>query len=321
LALVLAVVAVGYSAVVATPSAAADRYPSRHITIVAPFAPGTGTDAITRLIADHLQRAFDSPVIVDNKPGAGGTIGSSVVARSQPNGYTLLLASNTTHAVVKSLFKQVPYDPERDFTPVARIAGYGSMLVVNLGLPVTTPAEFVAYARSNPGKVRYGYGNSTGLISGETLKQALGIEITGVPYRSNPPALTDVLNGSIEAMIVDLQSGMPQVRAGKIRPIAVVASRRSSILPELPTLSETVVPGFNVRAWGGVVAPAGTPREIVMLLSEELRKFTERTDIKERINAMGFEPFYAGAEEFSAFMKSEAVRWTQMAKAAGIKPE
>lgn len=321
LALALAIAAVGFSTVFAMPSVAADRYPARPITIIAPFAPGTGTDAITRLIADHLQRAFGSPVVVDNKPGAGGTIGSAAAARAQPNGYTLLLASNTTHAVVKSLYSHVPYDPERDFTPVARVAGYGSMLVVNLGLPVATPAEFVAYAKSNPGKVRYGYGNSTGLISGETLKQALGIDIIAVPYRSNPPALTDVLNGSIEAMIVDLASGMPQVRAGKIRPIAVVASRRSSVLPELPTLSETVVPGFNVRAWGGVVAPAGTPREIVTLLSEELRKFTDRPDIKEKLQAMGFEAFYAGAEEFSAFMKSEAVRWTQMAKAAGIKPE
>lgn len=321
LALGLAVATAGFLTVFATHSFAADRYPSRPITIIAPFAPGTGTDAITRLMADHLQRAFGSPVLVDNKPGASGTIGSGIAARAQPNGYTLLLASNTTHAVVRSLFRSVSYDPERDFTPVARVAAYGSMLVVNVSLPVNTPAEFVAFVRNNPGKVRYGYGNSTGLISGEMLKQALGIDMVAVPYRSNPPALTDVLNGSIEAMIVDLQGGMPQVRARKIRPIAVVASKRSSIIPELPTLAETVVPDFDVRAWGGIVAPAGTPREIVMLLSEELRKFTDRADIKEKLQAMGFEAFYAGAEEFSAFMKSETARWTQMAKTAGIKPE
>ncbi|MBI2318636.1 MAG: tripartite tricarboxylate transporter substrate binding protein [Betaproteobacteria bacterium] len=303
------------------PSLAAERYPARPIAIVAPFAPGTGTDAITRLIADHLQRAFGSPVVVENKPGAGGTIGSSVVARAQPNGYTLLLCSNTTHAVVRSLYRQVPYDPERDFTLVARVVGYGSVLVVNAAVPVNTAAEFVAYARNNPGKIRYAHGNSTGIIGGETLKQALRIDLVAVPYRSNPPALIDLLNGSIEAMIVDLQSGMPQIRARKIRPLGVLASARSSILPDVPTLSETVVPGFNVRAWGGVAAPAGTPREIVTLLETELRKFTERSDIKEKIHAMGFEPFYAGAEEFSAFMKAETARWTQMAKAAGIKPE
>jgi tripartite-type tricarboxylate transporter receptor subunit TctC len=257
LALVVTVAAIGYAGLFAKPSLAADRYPSRPITIVAPFAAGSGTDAITRLIADHLQRAFGSPVVVDNKPGAGGTIGSTAVARAQPNGYALLLASNTTHAVVKSLFSHVPYDPVRDFTPVARVAGYGSMLVVNLELPVNTAGEFVAYAKSNPGKVRYGYGNSTGVIGGETLKQALGIELIAVPYRSNPPALTDVLNGTIESMIVDLATGLPQVRARKIRPIAMLASRRSGILPDVPTLSETVLPGFNVRAWGGRSRPFG----------------------------------------------------------------
>ncbi len=300
---------------------AADRYPSRPITIVAPFAPGTGTDAITRLIADHLQRAFGSIVLVDNKPGANGTIGAASAARAQPNGYTLVLISNTTHAVIRSLVRHVPYDPERDFAPIARIVGYGSVLVVNVGLPVGTAAEFVAYARSNPGKIRYGYGNSTGVIGGETLKHALGIDLVAVPYRSNPPALTDVLNGNLEAMIVDIQGGMPQIKAKRIRPLAVLAAKRSSVLPDVPTLGETVVPGFNVQAWGGIAAPAGTPREIVALLEQELKKFTERNDVKDRIHAMGFEPFYAGAEEFAAFIRSEAVRWTQMAKAAGVKPE
>lgn len=302
-------------------AAAAERYPSRPVTIVAPFAPGTGTDAITRLIADHLQRAFGSPVVVENKPGAGGTIGASIAARAQPNGHTLLLCSNTTHAVVRSLYRHVPYDPDRDFTLVARVVGYGSVLVVNAAVPVNTAAEFVAHARNNPGKIRYAHGNSTGIIGGETLKQALGIDLVAVPYRSNPPAVIDVLNGNVEAMIVDLQTGMPHIRTKKIRPLAVLAATRSSILPEVPTLAETVVPGFNVRAWGGVCVPAGTPREIVALLEEELRKFTERSDVKEKVHAMGFETFYAGAEEFSAFMKSETARWTQMARAAGIKPE
>ena len=317
----LTVAALACSTVFAVPSIAADRYPSRTITIVAPVGAGSGADANTRLVADHLQRAFGVSVVVDNKPGGGGTIGSAIVARAQPNGYTLLLASNTTHAVVKSLFRNVPYDPEKDFTPVARVTGYGSVLVVNLALPVNTAAEFVAYAKSNPGKIRYGYGNSTGVIGGETLKQALGFDMIAVPYRANPPALTDVMNGNLEAMIVDLGTGMPQIRAQKVRTIAALASRRSSLLPEVPTLSETVVPGFNVRAWGGVVAPAGTPREIVALLSEELRKFTERSDVQEKLSAMGFEPFYAGSEEFAAFLKSETAHWTQMAKAAGIKPE
>jgi tripartite-type tricarboxylate transporter receptor subunit TctC len=302
-------------------SLAADAYPSRPITIVVPFAAGASTDVFARLIAAHLASAFGSPVVIDNKPGAGGMIGSLAVARAQPNGYAVLLATNTTHSVVKSLFKNVAYDPERDFAPVARVARMVSMLVVNIELPVNTPAEFVAYAKNNPGKIRYGYGNSTGLIAGEMLKQATGINLMAVAYRSNPPALTDVLNGTLEAMIVDFATGLPQVTARKIRPIGFLGTMRSGFLPEVPTLGETVAPGFNVSAWAGILAPAGTPRDILVRLSDELKKFTARSDMKERLLRGGMNLDYAGLDEFPAFMKAESARWTEMASAAGIKPE
>lgn len=315
------VAAIACSSVFATASIAADAYPSRPITIVVPFGAGTSTDVFARLIAAHLARAFDSPVVIDNKPGAGGMIGSAAVARAQPNGYTLIMATNTTHSVVKSLFKSVSYDPERDFAPVARVARMVSMFVVNPDLPVNTAAEFVAYAKSNPGKIRYGYGNSSGLIAGEMLKQAVGINLMAIAYRSNPQALTDVVNGTLEAMVVDLANGVPQVKTRKIRPIGILGSKRSSLLPDLPTLSESVAPGFNVQAWSGILAPAGTPREILVRLSDELKKFTARADVKERLSVTGVELDYAGLEEFPAFLKSEETRWTAMAKTSGIKPE
>lgn len=320
-AVVLAFAAAAMAALVAAPAAAADRYPARTVTMVVPFAAGTSTDAFARLIAEHLARAFGSPVIVDNKAGAGGMIGAVAVARAQPNGYTLLVATNTTHSVVKSLFKSVPYDPVRDFTPVARVARMSQMLAVNSRVPVNTAAEFVAYARSNPGKIRYGYGASSGQIAGETLKNALGIDIVAVAYRSNPPALTDLISGNIEAMIVDLANGVPQVKSGKIRAIGMLAAKRSSMLPDVPTLSETVVPGLQVVGWTGILAPAGTSRDIVQRLSDELKIFAARSDVRDRLQVTGVEIDYEGPEEFPAFLKTEEARWTEMARAAGIKPE
>ena len=313
--------AAGFSAGHAPGAQAADQYPSRPVSMVVAFGPGTFTDVITRLIAEHLQRAFGAPFIVENKPGAGGTIGSSSVARAQPNGLTLLTATNGTISVVKSLYSNVPYDPDRDFAPVARVARMSSMVVVNTSLPFNTPGELVAYARKNPGKLRYGYGNSTGVIAGETLKQALGIDLTAVAYRGNPQALIDVMNGNIEGMIVDLQSGALQIKANKVKPIATVGPKRSSLFPDVPTLDETVIPGFASGGWTGILAPAGTPRDIVALLGEEIRKFTMRADIREKMLAALVEVDYAGPDEFATFLKSESTRWTAMATAAKIKPE
>lgn len=321
IAFLASVAAMVCAAVAPSPSFAADAYPSRHITMVLPFPAGTVTDMTLRLIADHLGRAFGAPVVVDNKGGAGGMIGAATVARAQPNGYTLLFTTNSTHSVVKSLFKSVPYDPERDFAPVARVVNLASMLVVNPALPINTPADFVAYAKRNPGKIRYGYGNSSGLIGGEMLKQAAGIDIMPVAYKGNPQALTDLVSGNIEAMVIDLNNGIPQLKAGKIRAIGVLPAKRNSALPAVPTLNETVAPGLDVSAWGGIFAPAGTPREIVMRLADEIAKFAARPDIKEKLLTVGVELDYAGPDEFAAFLKVEQTHWTEMAKAAGIKPQ
>ncbi|MBI2960179.1 MAG: tripartite tricarboxylate transporter substrate binding protein [Betaproteobacteria bacterium] len=322
LAFVATVAAIGYASVFATPSIAADSYPSRPITIVVPFGPGSGTDVVARLIAAHLGNAFGSPVVVDNKPGAGGMIGSAAVARAQPNGYTLVMGGNTTHSVVTALWKSVPYDPVRDFAPVARVVTFISMLVVNPDLPVKTAAEFVAYAKKNPGKIRYGYGNSSGRIGGEMIRQRAGIDLIAVAYKSNPQTVTDIMSGNIEAGVIDQGTALPHIKAGKVRPIAVLAPRRSSALPDVPTLGETAVrEGVDITAWSSVMAPAGTPVDIRKRLSDELRKFTERGDMKSKLIVNGAELSHIGLEEFPAFQKAEEARWTGMAKAAGIKPE
>ena len=322
LAFVVAVIAIGYASVFTTPSIAQDKYPSRSITIVVPFGAGSGTDVVARLIAGHLTQAFDSPVVVENKPGAGGMIGSAFVARSQPNGYTLLMAGNTTHSVVKSLWKNVPYDPVRDFAPVARVVTFVSMLVVHPSLPVKTAAEFVAFAKSHPGQIRYGFGNSSGRIGGEMIRQRAGIDIMPVAYKSTTLAVTDILGGNIEAMLIDQGTAIPQIKAAKVRPIALLAPKRSSALPDVPTLSETAVrEGVDITAWSSVMAPAGTPLDIRKRLSNELKKFTERSDVAQKLFITGAVLSYIGIEEFPAYQRSEEERWTSMAKAAGIKPE
>lgn len=323
LTLLLTVAVFALSTVFATPSTAADSYPSRPITLVVPFGVGSGTDVLARLIASHLTRAFGPPVVVDNKPGAGGMIGSAAVARAQPNGYTLLMAGNTTHSVVKSLWKSVPYDTVRDFVAVARVAMFvANALAVHPNFPVNTPEEFVAYAKSNPGKIRYGYGNSGGQIGGAMIKHAADIDLTAVAYRSSPQALTDLMSGQIEAIVVDLATALPHIKAGKVRPLAMLVFKRSSLLPDVRTLGETVIAkDVDVSGWSGVMAPAGTPPDILTRLSNELRKFTARGDIKESLLISGIQLDYLGSEEFLAFQKSEEARWTEMAKVAGIKPE
>ena len=301
--------------------AVAQSYPTEPVTIILPFGAGSVTDLVTRLLAEHLRNQFNQQFIVVNKPGAGGTIGSSFVAKSLPNGYTLLFTTNTTHSVVKSLYKNVPYNPNTDFSPVARVAGIQSMLVINSNLPIKNISEFVEFSKNNPNKIRYSFGNSSGQIAGETLNKRLGIEMIAVPYRSNPQAIVEIIGGNIEGGVIDLATGIPHIKSGKLRPLAILTNRRSSLLPDVPTINENVAPGFDLMAWFGVFAPAGTSPQIINTLSIEIQKFLLREDVKVKLNLNGVETFYAGPKEFSQFLINEEVRWTQMATAAGIAPE
>ncbi len=301
--------------------AGAEPYPTRAVTIVTPFAAGSVTDAAARLIGQHLQDALGQTFVIENKAGAGGLLAASTVARAKPDGYTLLLTTNSTHSVVYGMFKSVPYDPIADFTPIARVGNFPSFVAVNVNQPIKTMAELVAYAKANPGKLSYGVGNSTAQIVGETIKKRTGVDIVRVSYRSNPMAMIDLIAGHIPMMIPDFNTGLPQLKAGKIRALAVLTKTRNSALPDVPTLSETVMPGFDILAWAGMFGPANMPPEAVKVLADELQKALAKPEIKDRLTAAGTEVYFSGPVDFSAFVKSELPKWTAMIKEAGIEPE
>ncbi len=300
--------------------AAAETYPARPVTIITPFAAGSQTDAAARLISQQLQEMLGQSFVIENKPGAGGIIAAQTVARAKPDGYTLLLTTNSTHSAI-GLFKSVPYDPVKDFAPIARIGNFPSFLAVRTDFPVQTIAEFVAHVKANPGKLSYGAGNSTGQIVGETLKKRTGIDLVRVAYRSNPTAMTDLLAGHIQMMVPDMTTGLPQVKAQKIKPLAVLTKERQPLLPDVPTLHETVMPEFETLAWAGVFGPAGMPPEAVSTLASAIQKILAKPDAKERFLASGVQIQWQSPQELGDFVKAELVKYTAMIKEAGIEPE
>ncbi|NNM72825.1 tripartite tricarboxylate transporter substrate binding protein [Enterovirga sp. DB1703] len=301
--------------------AVAQTYPSRPVTIVVPFGAGSATDSAARMLAAHLDSALGQRFVVENKAGAGGTLAANFVARAEPDGYTLLLTTNTTHSAAHGLFKNVPYDPLKDFTAVARVGSFPSMVVANPNEPFKTIQDLVAYAKANPGKLEYAHGNSTGQVAGETLKRRTGIEVVRVPYRSNPPAVLDVATGRVATMIADFTTALPQVRDGKIRPLAVLTKTRSSILPDVVTLHETVAPEFDLIAWAGLFGPANLPGDVVQTLAKEVKAFVEKPENRAKLEANGIEAFYLPPAEFKAYVADELVKWTTAIKEAGIEPQ
>jgi tripartite-type tricarboxylate transporter receptor subunit TctC len=316
----LALAGVAAVAVVAGP-AFAQTYPSRPVTIITPFAAGSVTDATARAIAQHLQDTLGQSFVVENRAGAGGLLAANAVARAAPDGHTLLITTNSTHSAAPGLFKSVPYDPIKEFTPVARIGSFPSLIAVHPGQPIQSMQEFVSYAKANPGKLSYAHGNSTGHITGEALKRRTGIDVVRVAYRSNPAAMTDLIAGHVPAMIPDFGVALPQVKAQKIRPLAVLTRERSTTLPDLPTLHETVLPNYDLLAWAGLFAPANLPQPIAARLSAELEKMLSRPEIKERFLSSGVEVFFSGPKEFDAYVRSELTKWTGLIKEVGIEPE
>ena len=300
--------------------ALAQNYPTRPITILTPFAAGSVTDTTARAIAGHLQETLGQPVIVENRAGAGGLLAASAVAKAKPDGYTFLITTNSTHSAI-SLFKNVPYDPIKDFTPVARIGSFPSMVAVNSGLPFKTMQELVAHAKQNPGKLSCAHGNSTGHIACEAIQQRTKTDIVRVAYRSNPTAIVDLMAGHVPMMIPDFGTGMPQLEAGKIRPLAVLTRQRSAQLPDVPTLMRR-----SCRAsicWPGPACsrrPA-LPPEIAKRIASEIDTFLAKEDVKKRMLKSGVEVFYTGPEEFAGYVKSELVKWGSLIKEVGIPPQ
>ncbi len=300
---------------------AQEKWPSKRVTIYVPSAAGGNLDACTRLIAAVLKDIYGQPFIVENHGGASGTIGSNIVAKEPPDGYKLLMAGNTSLSAAPVLIKNVPYDPIEDFAPIARVGRFSSVLITTPDQPFKSMQGLVAYAKANPEKLNFGYANSAGQIVGEALKKRTGINLTSVAYSTSGAAIVDLLGGRIQLVFSDILSGGPPIQAGKVVPLATSFLERSSLLPDVPTLNETVMPGFEVVPWLGLYAPAGIPNHIVQILSDNLRTMLTRSDIVARIATMGIEPYYAPSEETAAFLKADLRKWQELAREAGIEPQ
>jgi tripartite-type tricarboxylate transporter receptor subunit TctC len=303
------------------PAAFGQAYPARTITILTPFAAGSVTDAAARVVAQALTETLGQSVVVENRPGAGGMLSASAVARASNDGYTLLLTTNSTHSVVYGLYKNVPYDPIKDFTPIARIGSFSSYIGVTPDKPYQSIKDLVAFAKANPGKLSYGVGNSTTQIVMEALKKRTGSDIVKVPYRSNPMVMTDLLGGQIQIMVADFNTGLPQLKAGKVNALAVLTRDRNPALPNVPTLSETVMPGYHILAWAGMFGPAGMPPEAVKTLAAAVQKALTNPEVLKRFAGAGTDVYWSGPQEFTEFVKTELVSWSAMIKEAGIEPE
>jgi tripartite-type tricarboxylate transporter receptor subunit TctC len=299
---------------------AQSAYPIRNITLVLPFAAGSGTDTTTRLISRELGLALGVSMIIDNKAGANGSIAASYVARSAPDGYTLFVTTNTTHSANPFLLKTMSYDPIKDFTPIARTGDLPFMLVINPEIPANSVAELIALAKKDPGKLSYASGSSSAIVSGATFARLAGIDLLHVPYKSSPPALTDVIAGRVSMMFVDVPTGLPHVNAKVLKALAVTTKQRSALLPELPTMDDTVK-GFDVTSWQGYLGPANMPKEIVARLNAEIRKIVERPDIKSQLAERGMEAFSGTPESFDAFLKEQLVVWEKLVTDAGIEKQ
>lgn len=296
-------------------------YPGRNITLVLPFAAGSGTDTTTRVISKELGEALGISMVIDNKAGANGSIAASFVARAAPDGYTLFVTTNTTHSANPYLLKSLPYDPMKDFTPIARTGDLPFMLVINPQVPANSVADLIALAKKEPGKYTYGSGSSSSSVSGATFAHLAGLDLLHVPYKSSPPALTDVIAGRVSMMFVDVPTGLPHVKANALKALAVTTMYRSKLLPDLPTMDEAGVKGFDITSWQGYLGPAGLPKNIVTKLNAEIRKVVERPDIQKQLADRGMEAFSSTPEEFEKFLKDQLVLWERLIKNAKIEPQ
>src|ERR1700704_4870305 len=308
---------------VGSPAQAQAAYPSRTIKMIVPYPAGGTTDLLGRLIADQIKIGLDATVIVENKPGAGTTLGADQVAKSEPDGYTLLMATSTTLAINKALYKKLPYDPAKDFAPIGLVAGVPFALIVNPAIPVKSLAEFIAYAKSKPGLAYGSAGNgSPQHLGAEMLKSAAGIDIRHVPYRGSVPAMLDVIAGHIPFMVVDLQPALQQIREGKVRVLGVTTPKRVAIAPDIPTIAEAGLAGYELVAWQGVVAPAGTPRPVVAELGGKIGKLMADPATREKLTAISLEPLPPSTpDSFAAYIKSEVDRWAVIVQNSGGEAE
>ena len=304
-------------------AALAQPYPTKPIRMIVPFAPGGGVDFTARLVAQKLSAAFNQGVVPDNRAGAGGVIGTEIAARAAPDGYTLLLGSAGPLAILPGMMSRLPYDPLRDFVAVALVSELPFLLVVHPTLPVKTVVELIAYTKARPGLVNYataGNGSTTHLAT-ELFKSMAQIEMVHVPYKGVAPAVSDLLAGQVQVMSGDLSTLMPQVKGGKLRALAVTAAKRSMLAPELPTVAEAGVPGFEASGWFGVLAPAAMPASLVARLNAAINSGMSAPDARERLGALGGDAALGSAQEFSIRLRGEIAKWGRLIKALGLRED
>jgi tripartite-type tricarboxylate transporter receptor subunit TctC len=298
-------------------------YPSKPVRFVVSFPPGGSADLVARSIAPRFAERFGQQLIVENRPGAGGNIGVDVVAKAAPDGYTIGLAAAGALSLNSSLYPSMPFNPEKDLAPITMLAMIPFVLIANPSLPAADLRELIAAAKASPGSIAFGHGGNASAmhLSGELLKMMAGIDLTAVPYKGSGPVATDVLGGQVPLGVVDVPSAIANVKAGKIRALAVTTSRRIAVAPEIPTFAEAGVPGYESIGWFGAVAPAGTPAPIVERLNAEMAAALAAPDVRERMLAAGVEPLTDTPQEFAAFIRAENRKWARVIKSAKIKVE
>ena len=300
-------------------SALAQAYPTKPVTIIVPFAAGGTTDILARIIGQALTAELGQSVVVDNRAGAGGNIGGQAAAKAAPDGHTLFMGTVGTHAINASLYKKMPFDPVKDFAPLTRVANVPNLLVANPAQPYKSVKDLIAYAKANPGKVNFGSsGNGSSIhLSGELFKSLAKVDMQHVPYKGSAPAVTDLLGNQIGIMFDNMPSAIQHVRSGKLVPLAVTTAKRSPELPNVPTIAEAGVPGYEATSWFGMFAPAGTPAPVLAKLNAAIVKVLAQPDVKKKINEQGAEVYSETPEQFAAFIQAESVKWGKVVKESG----
>lgn len=306
---------------VAGPALAQDRYPTQSIKFVVPFAAGSATDTLARLLANRMSGPLGQKIVIENVAGGSGVIAAQNVLRSEPDGHTVLITSNTTHASNQSMLKKVPYDAEADFAPITKLGTITLALVAHPSVPANSLKELLVYAQANPGKLTFGAGSTSSRAAGEMLKTMAGIDMLYVPYKSNPQVVTDLLGGQISLFFGDVSTSLPPVRAGKLKGYAVSGMQRSSLAPDLPTIDEAGLKGYDLTAWFAAFTPAKTPKVAVDKLNAAFREALADKDVAAKLTAAGIEPVSSSPDELKAFVGSEIKKWAKIVADAKIVPE
>jgi tripartite-type tricarboxylate transporter receptor subunit TctC len=305
-----------------TPATAQATWPDKPVTMVVPWAPGGSTDILARTLSEHLTKSYGQPFIVENKPGASGNIGSNVVAKAKPDGYTLLVGSMSTHAMNGALFTSMPFKPVDDFTPIALVAYVTNTMVINAAVPVNTVPEFIAYAKARPGKLAYASAGpgSTNHLSAALFEKAAGIEMLHVPYKGGAPAVQDTLAGQVQVFFSAGTQTLPHVKSGKLKLLAVTEKERSPLLPTTPTVAETL-PGYELAVWYGMFGPAGMPRELQSKLNAEVNRIMQLPEVKDKMANIGVEVAKLTTAQFDDILHRDTAKYTKLIAELGIKPE